>query len=173
VTTADENPGWLPPEKHYQRLPKTIMSVSLLITDERGRVLMVKPAYKATADTAWEIVGGSVNEGEYPVDAARREGNEELGGGVGVTPGALLVIDFVPPADPRPMLVTTVFDSGVLTTEQARAISLPPKELSEWAFFTLEEVAEHTVDRLARRITAAVNARRTGRTLMLHHGYPQ
>ena len=71
------------------------------------------------------------------------------------------------------MLAICVFDCGTLTTDQAQAISLPQAELSEWAFFTLEEVAERTVERLARRITAAVRARAEGRTLMLHHGYVQ
>jgi len=169
--TTDSN--WLPPEQHYARLPKTITSASLLISDPDGNVLLVRPAYHAIADTVWEVVGGGVNEGEYPQDAATREGKEELGGGITITAGRLLVVDCVPPEPPRPALSIFVFDGGVLTLEQAEAISLPENELAEWRFATVTEANGMLVDRLARRVAAAVRARDEGMTLLLHHGHPQ
>lgn len=72
------------------RLPRRRCSAGLLLCDDRGHVLLVKPAYR----TEWMIPGGIVEAGETPAEAAIREVQEETGLTVCLT--ALLCIDIVP-----------------------------------------------------------------------------
>ena len=50
--------------------------VKCLLTDRDDRVLLVRHTY---GSRAWDLPGGSLKRGEPPVDAARREMEEELG----------------------------------------------------------------------------------------------
>jgi 8-oxo-dGTP pyrophosphatase MutT (NUDIX family) len=54
-------------------------SVSVLLGDEAGRVLLVRHAGHGDG---WGVLGGAVDVGESPADAAVREAREELGVGV-------------------------------------------------------------------------------------------
>ena len=51
-------------------------SVAVLLTDEAGRVLL---AWQAGHRTGWSTVGGAVDPGESPAEAAVREAREEIG----------------------------------------------------------------------------------------------
>jgi 8-oxo-dGTP pyrophosphatase MutT (NUDIX family) len=55
--------------------PLLLSSVTVLVFDERHRVLLVRP----TGHTTWVVPGGIIDEGESPTDAARREAWEETG----------------------------------------------------------------------------------------------
>ncbi|MFG2631908.1 NUDIX domain-containing protein [Streptomyces sp. NPDC048473] len=46
----------------------------LIIHDADGRILLVQPSY---GDGTWEIVGGGLDRGEHPRQAARREAKME------------------------------------------------------------------------------------------------
>src|SRR4051812_29349297 len=104
------------------------MAAAILFTDAAGRVLLVEPAYKAY----WEIVGGCVEENESPRQSAVREVKEELG--KAVTPGRLLVMDWVPPRPGRTEGVMFVYDGGVLDEGAVADIRLPADELISWAW---------------------------------------
>ena len=52
-----------------------LVAAGALFRDAGGRVLLVKPHYKA----GWEIPGGMVEPGETPSEACAREVTEELG----------------------------------------------------------------------------------------------
>ena len=54
-------------------------SVALLPVDEAGRLLLVQ---ETGQDDGWHIMGGAVDLGESPAEAAVREAREELGVGV-------------------------------------------------------------------------------------------
>ena len=54
-------------------------SVSLLPVDEAGRLLLVQ---ETGQDDGWHILGGAVDMGESPAEAAVREAREEIGVGV-------------------------------------------------------------------------------------------
>lgn len=54
-------------------------SVVLVPVPEPGRVILVKQYRYAVNSHLWELAAGSVDEGETPEQAARRECHEEIG----------------------------------------------------------------------------------------------
>ncbi|KHD74260.1 NUDIX hydrolase [Actinoplanes utahensis] len=141
------------------------MGAGALLTDDRGRVLLVEPAYK----DYWEIPGGAVEADESPLTAVTRELAEELG--LRLRPGRLLVTDWVPPRAGRTEGLMMVFDGGTLTPEQAARIQVPAEELRGWAWCTEQEAGERLPELLARRIGAALRARADGTAIYLENGY--
>jgi 8-oxo-dGTP pyrophosphatase MutT (NUDIX family) len=158
---------WLPPTAYYASLPKHIAGAGLVIHDEAGRVLIVRPSYRG--DT-WEIPGGGLGAGEHPLQAAEREAVEELG--VSVSAGRLLVVDWVPAQlDGRPPLANFLFDGGTITESWAREhIRLDAGEVVEWRLADAEDRDTLLIPLLARRVTACLAALATGRTAYLHDG---
>ncbi|MFF0378427.1 NUDIX domain-containing protein [Actinoplanes missouriensis] len=147
-------------------LARKRMGAGALLTDDRGRVLLVEPAYKDD----WEIPGGAVEADESPLTAVARELDEELG--LSLRPGRLLVTDWVPPRPGRTEGVMMLFDGGTLTPEQAARIRVPAEELRGWAWCTEPEAAERLSGLLARRIGAAVRARAENTAVYLENGFP-
>lgn len=139
------------------------MAAGALFFDEEDRVLLVEPTYKDYRD----IPGGYVEAGESPRSACLREINEELG--IEPEVGRLLVMDWAPnPGEGDKVLY--IFDGGILSGEDRSAIRLQEAELRSYAFHDARSIDTLTVPRLARRISAAVEARRHGRTDYLEHG---
>lgn len=54
-------------------------AVALLVTDERGRVLLVRQSRAAARGEVWEIPAGTREPGETPQETAQRELWEETG----------------------------------------------------------------------------------------------
>ena len=140
------------------------MGAAVLLSDPSGRVLLVEPTYK----DYWEIPGGCVDVDESPHTAVGRELKEELG--LVVPLGRLLVTDWVKPREGRTEGMMFVFDGGVLASEQAEQIHLPPDELRRWAWCTDQEAAAGLSELLARRIAAAMRARAEGTCVYLESG---
>jgi 8-oxo-dGTP pyrophosphatase MutT (NUDIX family) len=90
-------------------------AVSVLIWDDDGRLLLVRGADTGT----WQMIGGAVEPGESPWDAARRETAEETGLEVslsrirGVIGGPRFQHTY--PNGDRVAFVSTVFDSRIVT----------------------------------------------------------
>jgi 8-oxo-dGTP pyrophosphatase MutT (NUDIX family) len=155
----------VPPDDYTATLPRKRMGAGVLFTDRTGRMLLVEPSYQ----DGWEIPGGCVEAEESPYDAAARELTEELG--LVVSPGRLLVVDWVPPQPGRTEGVMFVFDGGVLSEARSGEIQLPPDELRSWAWCTREEADARLPEPLARRVAAAVAARADGATAYLQNGF--
>lgn len=140
--------------------------------DEHGRVLIVNPVYKKP----WELPGGAAEADESPSAACRREVAEELG--LDRPLGRVLAVDWVPARaigpdqTPLPDGVIIVFDGGVLSPEDAKEIVLVDGELSGFEFVTADEAAERVTPLLARRITACLEAVKTGTVVTLENGSP-
>jgi 8-oxo-dGTP diphosphatase len=64
------------------------VSVGGIAFDDRGRILLVNPSYKAR----WDLPGGILEAGEDPVTGLRREIGEELG--VDCRVGELRAVDY-------------------------------------------------------------------------------
>ncbi|OLT23201.1 NUDIX hydrolase [Actinomadura sp. CNU-125] len=150
----------LPPAEYYASLPTHIAGTGAILHDPQGRILLVQPSYRT--DT-WEIPGGAMDVGEYPWETARREVKEELGRGL--SPGRLLVVDWVPPQpDGRPALVNFLFDGGRLTQAEAEELHLQPEELIAWRLAGPAEWGHLLAPHMARRIAACADALSTGST---------
>ncbi|WP_335341674.1 NUDIX hydrolase, partial [Pseudofrankia sp. EUN1h] len=59
----------------WQRgLPRKRMAAAVVLVDDGGRVLLVRPTYRP----GWDLPGGVIEQDEAPRAAARRELVEEL-----------------------------------------------------------------------------------------------
>lgn len=124
--------------------------VTALITDEAGRVLIVKPEHK----DGWIFPGGYVEIGEAPSDACRREILAELG--VEMTgPDRLLSVDYRGSTEEYIMFI---FDGGVFTADMIQAIKLPPS-LLEYRFVEPAEALELLRPKSARRLMPTLESR--------------
>jgi 8-oxo-dGTP diphosphatase len=142
---------------------RPFVAAGALISDEAGRIMLVRPTYKK----GWDIPGGYVEAGETPREACIREVREELS--IDIELGTLLVADWAPhPAEGDKLLL--VFDGGILRAEDATAIRLPVAELAGYDYLLPADIGDRLPPRLARRFSAAGAARPLGRTSYLEHG---
>jgi 8-oxo-dGTP diphosphatase len=139
------------------------VAAGALFFDEDDQVMLVKPTYKE----GWEIPGGYVEPGETPVEACQREILEELG--LDRRMERLLAVDWAPSQSEGDKILF-VFDGGLLIPQDAEQIVLPADELSTCAFHAPEALPDVLIDRLARRVAAAVQARQQGTVRYLEHG---
>ncbi len=142
--------------------PKKRMGAGVLIRDEQGRVLLVEPTYKKT----WEIPGGSVDADESPRAACARELQEELGLTHDV--GRLLCMEWQGPEPDRSESLMFIYDAGVLPDPSS--IRLAADELASFRFVESDELDKLMVDRLVRRVRAALTARDEGGVAELQNG---
>ncbi|WP_372350193.1 NUDIX domain-containing protein [Streptomyces sp. KL116D] len=149
--------------EHEAKMAHPRMAAGALFFDATGRILMVEPTYK----DYWDIPGGYVETGESPLQAAVREVREELG--ISVPLGRLLAVDWAP-SDGEGDKVLYLFDGGQLPPETLGRITLQGDELKSYAFLSSVEISERSIPRLARRITAARDARAGSDTAYLEHG---
>jgi 8-oxo-dGTP pyrophosphatase MutT (NUDIX family) len=143
------------------------VAAGVLLFDERDRVLLVDPTYKA----GWEFPGGVVERGEAPARAGVREVAEETGIQLEHVP-PLLVVDWEPPVPPGYGGLRLLFDGGRLDSARARAVLLPGPELRGWCFASEEEAAELLPPVRYERLRWALRARERGAALYLEAGVP-
>ncbi|MDX6343561.1 MAG: hypothetical protein QOH87_3699, partial [Trebonia sp.] len=110
---------------------------TVLPLDERGRVLLAWPAGHSDG---WGTVGGAVDPGESPAEAAVREAREEIG--VEIRLRRLVDVlggpdyEVIYPNGDRAAYVTAVYEASVVAGVPAPADG----ELSDVAWFTREEL---------------------------------
>src|SRR3954454_13422185 len=140
------------------------VAAGMLVHDDQGRVLMVRPTYK----DGWDIPGGYVEPDESPAQAAERELAEELN--LRRTTGRLLVVDWAPhPAEGDKLLF--VFDGGTLTAEDAAVLSPDGHEIAEARYWLPDELDTSAPARLVNRLRIALTALATGQTLYAERGF--
>ncbi len=131
-------------------IPRIPASAGALIFDEAGRLLILKPNYKA----GWTIPGGQIEEtGESPWQGCRREIFEECG--LHIERGRLACVDFLRPRPGRPGGVRFLFDCGALHDEQLATIAIDSAEIDEHRFAELAEAAALLSGPVRRRVLAA------------------
>lgn len=134
---------------YFETLPKKRMSAGCLFFDEGGRVLLVKPTYKET----WETPGGIVEEGESPKAGCEREVLEELG--LQREIGRLLLVSYNAASESKTESLVFVFEGGVLNSSEIEQIKLASDELSDFSFFSKDELPEELTSSLRKRIMTA------------------
>jgi ADP-ribose pyrophosphatase YjhB (NUDIX family) len=146
VTTTDDYAAYI------ASLPRILAGAAALFRDAEGRVLLVEPNYRE----GWALPGGTIESdtGETPRQGARRETLEEIG--LDRDLGRLLAVDWVHGTD-RPPVVAYVYDGGVLTDAEFKAIKLQEEELLSWRLVPREELTAHLPGSLGRRVLAALD----------------
>ncbi|MET8808046.1 NUDIX hydrolase [Streptomyces sp. NPDC004546] len=148
-------------------LPRVLAGAAVLFRDAEGRVLLVEPNYRE----GWALPGGTIesDDGETPRQGARRETLEEIG--LDREPGRLLAVDWVHGVG-RPPLVAYLYDGGVLTEAELKAIRLQEEELLSWRLVPREEIADHLPGALGRRVLTALDVLADGSgTAELENGH--
>lgn len=160
----------LPAARHAASRHAAWLGAAAIITDQVGRVLLVRPTYRK--DDSWLLPGGVVEPGEHPHVTCRREITEELG--LDLTPFAVLAVHSfsenhpdLQPATVCPGEVRFIFDGGTLTPDQVEAIRLPREELSEYAFMETREAVQRLRPVDGQIMLAAYRAR-LGNTATAH-----
>lgn len=156
----------LPFDEYVRSLPRKRMSAGALFYDHSGRVLLVEPSYKSH----WDIPGGSIDAGESPWAAARREVREEIGIDRAFT--RLLVIDYVRDDGRMPEGIAFVFDGGPITQAEVDALTLTDPEIVSVGLHALDVAAGKLKSTLAARVDAALRAAHQGELLLCDDGVP-
>ncbi|MFJ2606976.1 NUDIX domain-containing protein [Streptomyces sp. NPDC091279] len=148
-------------------LPRILAGAAVLFRDEQGRVLLVEPNYRE----GWALPGGTVesDDGETPRQGARRETAEEIG--LDREPGRLLAVDWVQGSG-HPPGVAYLYDGGVLTDADLKAIRLQEEELLSWRLVPHEDLPTHLSGSLAGRVLTALHVLTTNKgTAELENGH--
>jgi 8-oxo-dGTP pyrophosphatase MutT (NUDIX family) len=145
--------------EYFRTLPRRRVAAGLVIRDDAGRILAVKPNYK----DGWLLPGGTVDSGEAPRAAARREGREELG--LDIIPGALLIIGHSAYPSPIGDGLNFLYDGGVLPA--GATITLQEEELTEWRFVAETDLADYFGVHGAVHVSSALTGLREGRVVEL------
>ncbi|WP_428934011.1 NUDIX hydrolase [Streptomyces sp. ACT015] len=143
------------------------LASGVLLFDERDRILLVDPTYKA----GWEFPGGVVEPGEAPARAGIREVAEETGLHLADVP-RLLVVDWEAPAPPGYGGLRLLYDGGRLDADEAARLLLPGPELRDCRFVTEGEAADLLPPVRYARLRWALRARERGAAMYLERGVP-
>jgi 8-oxo-dGTP diphosphatase len=144
-----------PGAESSRELPRIPASAGALIFDRTGRLLILKPNYKA----GWTIPGGQIEEtGESPWQGCRRETFEECG--LKIERGRLACVDFLRPRPGRAGGVRFLFDCGAFRDRQLAAITIEDAEIDEHRFADLAEASALLSGPVRRRVRAAVGLER-------------
>ncbi|MFC0359676.1 MULTISPECIES: NUDIX domain-containing protein [Kytococcus] len=132
-------------------LPTVPVSAGALITDEAGRLLILKPTYKS----GWTIPGGVMEaDGETPWECCQREVFEETG--LRVASGRLVAVDTRAAKADEQLGIRFLFDCGAVTAAEAAGIVLQESEISEHRFAPLVEAEALLRKRVRRRVRRAL-----------------
>lgn len=144
--------------------PKKRMAAGALFVDDAGRILIVKPGYRAE----WLVPGGVVEQDESPRTACLREVREELG--LETEADRLLCVEYESADESHGECLKFIFFGGVLSAAQVQAIRVDRSEIEEFRLVSPDEAMAKLDVRLARRLTLALRALAQDRTVYAEDG---
>jgi 8-oxo-dGTP pyrophosphatase MutT (NUDIX family) len=119
-------------------------AVSAIIVDDKNRVLL----HRAADDGKWYTIGGAMEPGEEPAEAAKREAREETG--LDIEPLRVLAVQSSPPITypngHRAQYVGISFFCRIV----GGTLHVADDESLEVRFFALDELPELRPDQLQR-----------------------
>lgn len=132
----------------HRTLPTKRMAAGVLLFDDSGRLLLVKPSYRKT----WLIPAGVVEQDEPPWLGARREASEEIGIEIGEL--RLAGIDWRPADEFYNESLHFIFEGGTLSKDQIAALKPDGVEIVGHRFVTKKEANNLLGKHLGRRVLA-------------------
>ncbi len=136
--------------EYYSSLPKKHIGAGVLIFDESGRLLIVKPNYKE----GWSIPGGAVDDNETPKRTALRETKEEIG--LDLHDVSLVCVQYTSPQGIKPETIQFAFYGGILDSAGIASIHLDTDEHSEFKFVEVSEAIDLLEDRVKSRLPSCL-----------------
>lgn len=158
---------WLPREEWVKTQPQALLASCVLVSDDAGRVLLLRyaPAQPAAGD--WWLPGGMLDHGEDPATAARRELREEAGLEVG--PCRLIGVDHRVDVGGTGAVLDLYFHGGTLPAGTPVRLS---HEHDRYAFHHLADLGGLLTPAHLRTLTALHAAARSGVAVCLREGVP-
>ncbi len=149
---------------YYKSLPKKRMGAMVIIFNQRGELLIVKPSYKER----WLFPGGTVEENESPKNTCIREVKEELG--IELTHLQFLCVDYVPANAEKDESLQFVFSGGEIADENK--ICPDGKEITDYRFVAFNEAIRllGAGRSLAKRLPACLTALKKQHPMYLENG---
>ncbi len=154
----------LPPEEYYKTIPKKHHAAGVLIFNQSGEILIVKPSYK----NYWEIPGGITDLNESLMQTANREAKEEIGIDVIIT--SLLCVDYKSARPPVTDSLQVIFDTVPLTQAQITDIRIDNNEIVEYGFYPVDKALTLLGEALSQRVAQAVKAKEAKTVFYLENG---
>lgn len=138
-------------KEFYASLPKKRIGVGALLFYKKT-LLIVQPTY----NPGWILPGGTVEGEESPLEGLHREIQEELS--LTIEPTDLLSVDYIANRDVKGEYIQFLFSAKDLTESQVQKIKLPPYELKDFSFVSLEQAAELLIPQVALRMVSSLEA---------------
>lgn len=135
---------------YYKFLPKKRMSVSALIFNARGELLILKPGYRPE----WILPGGSVDKNESPEKACSREIQEEIA--LAIPKLKFICVNYTPYEKVKGDSLQFMFYGGILKESDENLIKIDRKEIIEYKFSKIEDALPFLTTGLQKRIPAAL-----------------
>jgi len=155
-------------EDYLKNLPRKRMASGVILLNEAGEILLVRPTYK----DHWSVPGGVIDQDESPRDAALREVKEEIN--IDLKSMHFLCLDYMSPQESgystKDENIQFIFYGGVLTADDMEKIKVPEEEISEYKFVNKEEAIELVGEKLSNRLKPCFKALDAGTTVYLEGG---
>ena len=135
LTRLTENKPLVASKKYYASLPKKLIAAKILLLNQAGELLIVKPSYKPY----WGLPGGIVEAGESPLAACAREVYEEIG--LTVIP-ELADVEWLPATAEYPERIHFTFRAVCLASADIALIKIDGQEIVDFRFVVPAEAYE-------------------------------
>ncbi len=153
---------------YYEKLPRKRMASGVLLFNDKGELLIVKPKYK----DRWSVPGGVIEKNESPQKACLREAKEEIG--LGLKRIKLLCVDYMSPhksAYPtKDENIQFIFYGGILKQSKIKKIKIPSYEIAEYRFLKIQKALPLLNPNLHRRLRPSLKALKSKTVVYLENG---